>query len=155
VVLLPGKELLWAVPESKDKQLEALRKVLKPAAPAPEAGRLAAELVRLAPAGIGTIPSLEVLVPKSSPEQALQSLLMQMEKVDFQGPSPARRELQRRLDRSPVDVARQLAKVYGHELKSVEYIAAMALVGRLRLGQLTKDPNHRADIEAIVASYAS
>src|SRR5207244_2458046 len=65
------------------------------------------------------------------------------------------RELQRRLERSPVEVARLLAKVYGHELKSVEYIAAMALVARLRLGELTKDATHRADVERLVSPYVS
>jgi rhamnogalacturonyl hydrolase YesR len=155
VVILSGKELRWAVPESSDEKLEALRKALKPAAAAPEAGRLAAELVRVAPARVGTVQALEVFVPNASPKKALRSLLMQMEKVNFRGPSPARRELRRRLEHSPVEVARQLAKVYGHELRSVEYIAAMALVGRLRLGELTKDPGHRADVERLVAPYVS
>ena len=69
------------------------------------------------------------------------------------GPSPARREIQARLRRPPLEAARQLAAVYGHELPSVVYIPALALVGRLRLGELTRDRSHLADVERIVRPY--
>ena len=48
-------------------------------------------------------------------------------------------ELQRRKDRSPEVVARQLAAVYGQQVKSLSYIPSMAVIGRLRLAQLTRD----------------
>lgn len=67
---------------------------------------------------------------------------------------PAAREQQQRLARSPLKTAEALAKVYGHELKSVEYIPAMALVGRLELGELTKDESHRREVEEIVGPYS-
>lgn len=62
--------------------------------------------------------------------------------------SPWRVEIDKRLARSPEEVARQLAVPYGHALEDAVYIPAMALVGQLRLGAL-------AEVERIVAPYAS
>src|SRR5260370_16399722 len=90
---------------------------------------------------------------KPSPGEFLTPQLWRSMRDGCWGAPPARGELQRRLERSPVEVARQLAKVYGHELKSVEYIAAMALVARLRLGELTKDATHRPDVEPLAPPY--
>jgi rhamnogalacturonyl hydrolase YesR len=61
-------------------------------------------------------------------------------------PSAARLEMQRRLRRSPRDVARILAAHYGHKLPDVVYIPAVALIGRIRLGEV-------AAVERIVAPY--
>jgi unsaturated rhamnogalacturonyl hydrolase len=156
IVLLPGKEPAWAVPTgTKDTRLNALRKALHPEPSTPAAGRLAAELVRGEPSAVGPVPALEMFVPPGAAEKSLRSLLGTIEKTGFRGPSPARKEIQRRLDRKPVTVAQQLAHRYGRELKSVEYIGAMALVGRLRLGELTGGPAHRTDVEKIVAPYVT
>ena len=78
----------------------------------------------------------------------LPALLASFQKSGFRGPSPARREMQRRLARTPLEVARQLAIVYGHDLDQAVYIPAVALIGRLRLGEV-------ADIERIVEPYFS
>ncbi len=69
------------------------------------------------------------------------------------GPSPARLELQQRVKRTPVETATLLAKHYGHDLRSVAYIPAVALVGRVRLGELTGDDSHLADVRRIVQPY--
>ncbi len=69
--------------------------------------------------------------------------------------SEARRERLRRRNRSPIEVAEQLAKRYGHSLKSVQYIPAVAVIGRIRLSELTNDPSHRQDAERIVEPYVS
>jgi rhamnogalacturonyl hydrolase YesR len=58
-----------------------------------------------------------------------------------------------RLRRTPLEVATQLAAVYGHELQSAVYIPAVAVIGRLRLGELTGDPKIREDVERIVRPY--
>ena len=63
-------------------------------------------------------------------------------------PSEAHKEMERRLARSPREVAMQLAEVYGHEFPEAVYIPGMALLGRLRLGE-------RADVERIVAPFTS
>ena len=78
----------------------------------------------------------------------LPKLLAELQKSGVRGPSPARREMQRRLARSPLEVARQLAAVYGHDLNEAVYIPAVALIGRLRLSEV-------ADVERIVEPYFS
>jgi hypothetical protein len=50
-------------------------------------------------------------------------------------PSSARQEIERRLARSPRAFAEELSRVYGRQFAEPNYIAAMALVSRLRLGQ--------------------
>jgi hypothetical protein len=62
--------------------------------------------------------------------------------------SAAHQEIERRLARSPREVALQLAKVYGQEFPEAVYIPGMALIGRLRLGE-------RADVERIVAPFVT
>jgi rhamnogalacturonyl hydrolase YesR len=49
--------------------------------------------------------------------------------------SGAHQEIERRLARSPRVLAEELARVYGHQFAEPNYIAAMALVSRLRLGE--------------------
>ena len=61
-------------------------------------------------------------------------------------PSALRVEIRSRLDRSPRQMAEELARVYGHELKEAVYIPAVALMGRLRL-------NYLEDVERIVEPY--
>ncbi len=67
--------------------------------------------------------------------------------------SEARLERLRRIRRSPIEVSEQLAKRYGHSLKTVQYIPAVAVIGRVRLSDLTNDPSHRQDAERIVEPY--
>ena len=68
-------------------------------------------------------------------------------------PSPARVELQRRLDRSPLQVAKQLSRHYGHALPEPVYIPAIAMIGRLRYGELAPDDQQQTDVERIVLPY--
>ena len=46
-----------------------------------------------------------------------------------------------------------MAVHYGHQLDNVVYIPAVALIGRIRLWELTKNPKHLNDVKAIVAPY--
>lgn len=64
---------------------------------------------------------------------------------DF-GMSPAHVERNRRLARTPREVAEELAKFYGHDFEQPVYIPAMSLIGRLRLGET-------GPVEALVAPY--
>ncbi len=64
------------------------------------------------------------------------------------GPSPARLEMQRRLARTPAQVARELTQFYGRKLDEVVYIEAVPLLARLKLGD-------REDVEAILAPFVS
>ncbi len=62
-------------------------------------------------------------------------------------------ERSKRLMRSPTEVAQQLSRRYGRALKQVQYIPAVAVIGRLRLGELTGEASHRADIDKLVAPF--
>lgn len=152
-----GPETQWHVPQSPDEQLtrltNSLKNGLKPATEGLPAGSLAAELVRSAPSATGTVPALEVHLAAKDQSSLLRSLLPVLEKTKFHGPSRARAEIQKRLARSPVEVAQQLSAVYGHDLDEVAYQPALALIGRIWLGKLTKDPQPLADVEKIVAPY--
>jgi rhamnogalacturonyl hydrolase YesR len=60
--------------------------------------------------------------------------------------SSAHQEIERRLTRSPRALAEELARVYGHEFAQPNYIGAMALVSRLRLGE-------RDEVAQLLAPY--
>ena len=76
----------------------------------------------------GKIPS-RVVPPRSG---ILQGLVTP---IPF---SEAHLELNRRLSRTPRQVAEELGKVYGHEFGQPTYILAMALIAQLRLGNTTE-----------------
>jgi hypothetical protein len=85
---------------------------------------------------VGLIPSRRV--DASTP--FLQSL------TDVIAVSGAHREIDRRLARSPRELAEDLARVYGREFMAPTYIAAMALISRLRLGE-------RDEVARLLAPY--
>ncbi len=60
--------------------------------------------------------------------------------------SEAHQELDRRAARSPRVLAEELARVYGHDFAQPTYIAAMALISRLRLGE-------QVDVARLAAPY--
>jgi hypothetical protein len=86
-------------------------------------------------ASIGTIPARRV----DASARMLDSLAAPAK-------SGAAEELHRRMARSPRAFAEQLARVYGREFAQPNYIAAMALISRLRLGE-------QADVAPLVAPY--
>ena len=108
---------------------------------------LVRQLTNASAANTGTIPSGVLRTAKSvSPEQRLKLFAAVIAR--YQGKvSAARLELQRRLKRSPLTVAKELSGHYGHELNNVVYIPAVALIGRLRLGQLTDDSAQLSRVE--------
>ena len=63
-------------------------------------------------------------------------------------PSEAHLEIDRRLRRTPRQVAAELAEVYGHDFDQLTYIPGMSLIGQLRMGR-------RADVERLAAPFIS
>ncbi|MDA1014591.1 MAG: glycoside hydrolase family 88 protein [Planctomycetota bacterium] len=115
------------------------------------ADHLVQALHSASPSNIGTIPAVRLRIPKGHRDpKLLMRLLSNFRNV---GISPARTEMIRRLDRSPAQVAKQLTARYGHELNAVAYIPALALVGRIRVGDSEKDASHLKDVERIVKPY--
>ncbi len=111
------------------------------------AASLAQALGASAPSGMGTIPCR--IVPPADLASALAAT------AQSPRPSAAHQEKQRRIKRSAIAVATELAQVYGHKLDPVAYIPALAIVGRMRLGELTRDDSALRDAERICAPFAA
>ena len=101
----------------------------------PDSG-LTAALSQQIVAEVGRIPARQV--DPSTP--VLQSLAVPA------GASSARQEIERRLARSPRAFAEELARLYGRDFTQPNYIAAMAVISRLRLGE-------RDDVAGLLAPY--
>ncbi|MFM9964836.1 MAG: glycoside hydrolase family 88 protein [Planctomycetaceae bacterium] len=145
----------------------------------PEADSLVARLPLERPAGMGAIPASRLCVTDAAVDRGVIRLEELAERIKTwretlsaadAKPNPrsgergyeqigretlARAERQRRQSRTPIEVARQLSQRYGHSLKSVQYIPAVAVIGRLRLSELTNDPSHRQAVEKLLEPYVS
>jgi len=62
--------------------------------------------------------------------------------------SDARKEIDRRRSRTPRQLADELAQIYGHNLDQVTYIQALALIARIRLGDM-------ADVVRLAEPYVN
>ena len=107
------------------------------------------------PAGVGRMPAATVRL--STDRKSMDDLRREaLERLDYLAStlavSPARSELRGRLARKPLETARQLEQAYGHALDNAVYIPALALVGRLRLGDL-EGKSRVADVERIAAPF--
>ncbi|MGC4072698.1 MAG: glycoside hydrolase family 88 protein [Nibricoccus sp.] len=109
--------------------------------------------VALTGSAVCDVAPIPALALNASSTADLVPLLAALQKHPVR--SPAREELLRRQGRTPVDVARELSGRYGRQLDEITYIPAMALVGRLRLGELTGDTSHRRDVERLAEPYLS
>jgi rhamnogalacturonyl hydrolase YesR len=96
---------------------------------------LADALSQNAVAGIGRIPVRHV--------KARPGILRSVTEL---ARSEARLEIERRLARTPRQLAGQLAQFYGHDFDQPTYIQAIALIGQLRLG-------HQSDVERLVSPF--
>ena len=96
---------------------------------------LADALAQNAVAGVGRIPARRV--------NARRGILESVKAIPR---SEARDEIERRLNRSPRQLAEELAQYYGHDFEQPAYIQAIALIGQLRLG-------HQAEVERLVAPF--
>jgi unsaturated rhamnogalacturonyl hydrolase len=97
---------------------------------------LAGALPQNAVAFVGRIPA-QLMAPAAGMLDSIKGKV---------APSEAHREIDRRLGRSPQVFAEELANVYGRDLNQPTYIQAIALIGRLRLGQT-------ADVSALAEPY--
>ena len=93
-------------------------------------------LSRNGPAGVGPIPAQRVAA-KAGVLQAVPNEIPT---------SPAHREMNRRLARSPRQLAAELAMSYGHDFAEPSYIPSIALIAQMDLGNI-------AEVERVVAPY--
>ena len=96
-------------------------------------------LSKNAVADVGKIPArrVDAIGPK---ERILQSVPKDIPR------SEAHREIDRRTGRNGLQLAAELARVYGQDFNQFSYIPALALIGQLRLGRT-------ADVERLAAPY--
>jgi rhamnogalacturonyl hydrolase YesR len=100
------------------------------------------------PNDIGSIAGLRLTTPPAQLATELERLWAVLLQSPGLRPSPARRTLDSRRARSPLDIARLLATVYGHRLDPVVYTQGMSISARLRLARL--DPSTADPVPSIV-----
>ena len=144
-----GARIQWRVVNDATEELRKLADQLR-ASRGLGSSTLAAQLIKQAPAQVGRVPALQVHAPDG---RFMKELVDALDASRFNRPSPARQEIQKRIRRTPLEVAIQLAQPYGHELDSVAYQPALSLIARSRLSQLAKDPGYLAEVETIVAPF--
>ena len=150
----PTSGSAFLIPADTAEDWKRFREVRRDTALLDARGLLCTELPRSSVCGTGKIPALMMKPGPTAGDGAfLAGLLEGLNVSGFTGLSAARTALLTRLKRSPGVVARQLARVYGHRLRQVVYIPALSLIGRIRLGELTGEPSHLADVERSVAPY--
>ncbi len=150
VVVEHGAQHVWQIGSPVADCDLSLATTLQPRA-IPAADELVAALTKKAAAEVGLIPAIGVRVTATENFLSVLGPLLAAKNPR----SPARIELLRRVARSPIQVAEELSAVYGQQLNEVAYIPALALIGRLRLGELTQNEQHRKDVERIVEPYRS
>ena len=107
------------------------------------------------PNNLAPIPTLVLTCPVDAVDEEVSKLWRILAQESVLLSSPARRELDRRRNRTPIEAARILAGAYGHILNPVIYTQGVALSGRLRLFELDPDGESPvADIERMVKGYA-
>ena len=99
---------------------------------------LASALAREPVAGVGRVPAERVATAAGVVDAAQRRGTIAR--------SDARREIERRLGRSPRAVADELARFYGHSFEQLTYIPGLSLTARIKLGAAR-------DVAAIVAPW--
>lgn len=128
VEVVPGKGESWYAPKSEMSQLAELVKHLPGVNPLADSDELVAQLVKAAPCNTGPIPALRVV---TNDNKYVARILEAVAKSKLPR-SPAHVEILSRLQRTPEQIAEQILEFYGKQLSAVQYIPALALVGRLR-----------------------
>jgi unsaturated rhamnogalacturonyl hydrolase len=102
-------------------------------------GAQAPDLVLIAGSDAGLAAALgtsDVALMGRIPARAWSGRIEELPDAKGISASPARQELDRRRARSPRQLATQLAQHYGHDFDQPLYIGAIALIARIRLGDL-------------------
>jgi hypothetical protein len=112
-------------------------------------GTHAPDLVLVAGPDLGLVDALSqnvVIDVGRIPARRVDSSTRLLRSVTDLSVSSAHQEIERRMARSPRALAEELGRVYGRQFTEPNYIAAMALVSRLRLGE-------RDEVAQVLAPY--
>ena len=114
-------------------------------------GSLIAALGNASDDGPGSIPALRLTANQETLIDELGRLVSALTSGSAVGKSSARRELDRRRSRSPLEIGRILSSAYGHTLDPLVYTQGVAISGRLRIARFDADANDPApDISSLV-----
>ncbi|MGE3541066.1 MAG: glycoside hydrolase family 88 protein [Candidatus Tectimicrobiota bacterium] len=102
----------------------------------------------LAPNGLGPVHGLRLTTPPEALVEQLARLWQLLHRANARRISPARHVLDARRARTPLQIARSLAEVYGHTLTPVVYTQGMSISARLRLARM--DPTYENPVPSIV-----
>ena len=91
------------------------------------------------PEGLGVIPVLRLTASDEQLPREISRLFGVVQQQDLTGKSEARLALDRRRQRTPVEIGRMLAAVYGHSLEPIVYTQGVPISGRLRLAELDSE----------------
>ena len=116
---------------------------------------LLAALGTRTPNGLGVIPGVRLTCSPTAVDELFDRLTAEVCRRPIR-PSAARTALDARRSRSPLQVARALAAVYGHSLEPVVYTQGVAISGRLRLAALDGTASETvAEVKALVGGLAA
>lgn len=150
-----GAAAKWEASAPCLELLSQLRSVLN-ATELPSDGSLLGALAQGEPNRLPPVLGLRLTCAAAELGGELAKLWTVLARVPDHARSPTRGALQARAARTPVEVARILAAVYGHELEPVIYTQGVAVSGRMRLAALdSESADPAAGIAAMVEPYMS
>ena len=107
------------------------------------------------PEGLGVIPALRLTSSDDHLPREISRLFGVVQQAGLSGNSAAREALDRRRQRSPIEIGRILAAAYGHSLAPIVYTQGVPISGRLRLAELDPDGGDPSpDIVGLLREFA-
>jgi unsaturated rhamnogalacturonyl hydrolase len=132
VEVVAGDEVSFEFPRSSALRIKSVTDLLPNLSVLPYEDHPLTALNIKSACDVGVIPTMRIVAKDAESLTTLKKAIAEGKL----SPSPARLEMQKRLARTPDEIAAQLLAVYGKRLDAVQYIPALAVVGRLREGRI-------------------
>ena len=151
IELRSGPAVRWEASDITSSLATALQ-----ATPFMDTDQLPAALATGTPNELGVIPGLCLTTPSDALAAQLERLWSVLATPASVPAAPARRALDTRRVRTPLQIARTLARTYGYTLDPVVYTQGMAISGRLQLHRLDPtSPNPVDDLTQLAEPFVS
>jgi unsaturated rhamnogalacturonyl hydrolase len=148
-----GKSTKIYIPTTATLGWPQLAKTFPKAVPFWSGSDLSAALAIAKPCDLGTIPAMRITCDQKSAVNVIDSVLQTLQAANYRTKSQVREKLERRVDRSALQVATDLSQHYGKDLSQVTYIPAVALIARTRLAEITDNAEFLKQVKATVKPY--